>query len=1014
MASKATGDSPPPRPVLQPKRAPKTRQTTSYAKCTSLVPGAQQRVEAKEQLIVNQKRLRNGELFDEFMENTLSMPLTEAFEPQVREMFQAERCVLWIDQPEKHCLSNSSFSLVASYSKSVPGICFRSREIIHVRDASQAPGGFLSDQRIASPNSPQLFIPLVSFGTVRAVAQIVKRVGAPAFNDFEMQTAAMIMKKFGIYGDAFFSAKSLADIALSLYASDPDKVNPLELVKKHFRSDIAELWLFDVVRGTGRVYNQDLRQMVPVSCDNYGIVGFAVSARAVVNSPEVCEDPHYSEEIDGCLKGPALALSTQMGERTAWAIVLRRKAKQFSTFNEVQLKAMLPFVMKSVAGFTDECEESNFNSQLSELLDAATVITSKSGVSELVSVVEDMGRKILMAEVCVLLKVDTKKREFVRKDKRMPMTEGAAGKSLSSHGVVNFEKPVKDSALNALLEYDEEFVPTSLLAAPVYAPNGDIIAVLMGLNKVRGQSFDTNDERIITAFNIFAGIAIVNAGMYKTTVNLIEKLRKFVETTLHTNEAADLKPLLSRILSSARKLMKCKRIACYTVDNTTGGLQIFVSVGDSSNSDTSCAKEAHQTRKMVVRDLEQEDGKDKQNHPYDLSSSCVSGIFTEQNNGRGESKAPEVVTIVCKPLLNAESTVLGVVEVQLFEDMSSDEKMIFDSCATLLSMSLERVHLKELAPFGYGQLDVNDWIGEDEKGLTKIPTKLAMDTRNPILDSNFSLLDYDGIGHVKVLFALFDGLGLLESLQISSQSLFRFLSELRATYNHIPYHNWRHAVDVCQFVSYLIHTSEWKDKFTKSEILSILVAALAHDAGHEGFDKKGPAMTALYQSQSVLESQHCSVLITVLSKDDCNLFKGLPEGELKKAWNDMIQMILATDMARHFDIVGEFEKISGSFNIDDPEHRLMLMKLLIKCSDLSLAAKSGATLKSCESIADEFFEQGDRKQAPNMKPRGRDLKCLHAFMTDICLPLYEVVAKVVPALEPTAAAVRSNVENWES
>jgi hypothetical protein len=120
-------------------------EAAPFTNYKSLMPNSQQRAEAREALTQNQRRLQHEELFDFFMENSLVMPLHEAFKPQVRQMFHAERCVLWIDQPEKQSLFSPSFILSAGYTTSIPGFVCKLRNVIQVRDPSQALGGFLSD-----------------------------------------------------------------------------------------------------------------------------------------------------------------------------------------------------------------------------------------------------------------------------------------------------------------------------------------------------------------------------------------------------------------------------------------------------------------------------------------------------------------------------------------------------------------------------------------------------------------------------------------------------------------------------------------------------------------------------------------------------------------------------------------------------------------------------------------------------------------------------------------------------
>jgi hypothetical protein len=80
------------------------------------MPNSQQRREAREALTESQQRLQNEECFDTFMENSLVLPLNEAFEAPIAQMFRAERSVLWIDQAAQQQLYSPSFRLPAGYT----------------------------------------------------------------------------------------------------------------------------------------------------------------------------------------------------------------------------------------------------------------------------------------------------------------------------------------------------------------------------------------------------------------------------------------------------------------------------------------------------------------------------------------------------------------------------------------------------------------------------------------------------------------------------------------------------------------------------------------------------------------------------------------------------------------------------------------------------------------------------------------------------------------------------------
>lgn len=190
-----------------------------------------------------------------------------------------------------------------------------------------------------------------------------------------------------------------------------------------------------------------------------------------------------------------------------------------------------------------------------------------------------------------------------------------------------------------------------------------------------------------------------------------------------------------------------------------------------------------------------------------------------------------------------------------------------------------------------------------------------------------------------------------------------FLTACRASYNpKIPYHNFRHVVDVLQAVFYFLLQLRALPPFTHDnsaapgrplppkslssiltplDALTLLVVAIGHDVGHPGVNNaflvtlKAP-LAQVYNDRSVLESFHCAAFSQVLRKYWPKCL------DMRKA---MIDMILATDMGLHFDYMGKldkmktmFEKDGGSDSWDDKiiaEHKTLICALLIKCADIS-------------------------------------------------------------------------------
>ena len=548
-------------------------QTPSLScNCTTLLTASQQRDEARAALTFNQKQIANEELFDLFMENSLVLPLNEAFEPQIKQMFHSEKCVLWIDQPDKQFLVSPTFSLAAGYRSSIPGFICMNKNIIQVRDPSQAPGGFVSDPRIASANSPQLFFPISTRGTVRGVVQIVKRQGSGAFTEFDMQTASMIMKKFSIYGDFLFTSKSLTTMALSLYSGN-EKLNPLELLQKHFHCQKAELWHFDTVRMNAQLYDPKLQEMVSTNT-NCGIVTFSVTSQTIINCPDPKNDSHFVAEIDGQVDGPCLFVSMSMGKRDSWSVALRGRSKAFTTTDETQLTAILPFIVRSVAGFANSEEQLLFNAQLSELLDVATLLVASLNPSDIIKLILEQTKSLLHCEKSLFYLVENNELfSFFNPTKRIPITQGVSGEIVSSKNTINLIDPSSDKQFNIAVDSEQGYTPRSLLGAPVFSSNNnEVIAVILLLTRTDSSTFDDNDMKILGALNVFIGIALENSKLYQFSIEINSKLREFIETSLHTNQPDTLKPLLQIIFNNASQLIDSSDLSAFVVDNAKNDL----------------------------------------------------------------------------------------------------------------------------------------------------------------------------------------------------------------------------------------------------------------------------------------------------------------------------------------------------------------------------------------------------------------------------------------------------------
>lgn len=109
------------------------------------------------------------------------------------------------------------------------------------------------------------------------------------------------------------------------------------------------------------------------------------------------------------------------------------------------------------------------------------------------------------------------------------------------------------------------------------------------------------------------------------------------------------------------------------------------------------------------------------------------------------------------------------------------------------------------------------------------------------------------------------------------------------------------------------------------EVLILLASCVCHDLDHPGYNNiyQINAKTELalrYNDISPLENHHCSVAFRILENEDCNIFGSFSSDSFKTVREGMIRSILATDMARHNEILCQFREITPEFDYANKTH----------------------------------------------------------------------------------------------
>lgn len=236
----------------------------------------------------------------------------------------------------------------------------------------------------------------------------------------------------------------------------------------------------------------------------------------------------------------------------------------------------------------------------------------------------------------------------------------------------------------------------------------------------------------------------------------------------------------------------------------------------------------------------------------------------------------------------------------------------------------------------------------------------------------FDVWKYNENELIYIFIEIFKDLKLLETFKIDRPTLIKFLSSIRKSYNPNPFHNFRHCFCVTQMMYSIINITGTREKLSPLDLLVLVISCIGHDLDHPGTNNayQVNAMTDLaiiYNDSSPLENHHAAMLFMILKNAETNILANLTPTEYKEARKLIITCILATDMAKHGEIINKFKSYIDSFSYEDINHKTVLLQMLIKCSDISNEVRPNSVADSwVDNLLEEFFTQSDKEKAEGL------------------------------------------------
>ncbi|CEM01814.1 unnamed protein product [Vitrella brassicaformis CCMP3155] len=297
-------------------------------------------------------------------------------------------------------------------------------------------------------------------------------------------------------------------------------------------------------------------------------------------------------------------------------------------------------------------------------------------------------------------------------------------------------------------------------------------------------------------------------------------------------------------------------------------------------------------------------------------------------------------------------------------------------------------------------------------------------------------------------------------LKTSRSTISSFVATMVHNYHHSNYyHNFWHGVSVAQVMAMFLTASDLRPIYNGVDKFALAIASLGHDTDHPGVSNRYLTsacsfVARLYNDASVLENHHSALLFEVLAREESDVFNALRDNShaplhsrvgsgdkggstVMVTWpmlrKRIVNAILATDMAKHFDIVKDLKEIKaaemrgeeGRPTITGVSDVYQLYEMsLMHAADISNPTlpfylyREWAVRIVAEFHAQNLLEAGEHLPVSMPMVKGiTELDVANSqvgFIDFICLPLFSALTAIFPVgLTPRLALMEENRDRWK-
>lgn len=622
---------------------------------------------------------------------------------------------------------------------------------------------------------------------------------------------------------------------------------------------------------------------------------------------------------------------------------------------------------------------------------------------------------------------------------------------------------------NMTSDSDRDKSVKNLMCCPIVNSERETVGVIKAINKRKsGKLIDFSEEEdgvILQAIGDCAGVALDKARLMEGVLAAQRKndsMIRCMKAVKNSGESVD--KLMHNLVSVAYDIIEVAAVTLYLVDVAGGKLMCCVSKDKASEGEKysigegiagRVAETGHWIRiDACSTDEGYDDAIDSRKnietrnvlcHPIRDHRKNVVAVIELRNKKRGSFTEHD--TEVLETFEDEVSSALKKAALEMAAGSSGEGNMLgFMSMYSSKRMGTSKDRRRDgtvLLPGQQAKLLASPKAGTrimDIKDLHILEALKVSQTREKEHDKlkkwDFDVLSIDKSSLMVSCLDMFSIYNANDELKVDESVLHSFIVAVSKNYRENPFHSFSHGAAVMH-IAFLIMNQAGGGEFLKShDCIAILIATLCHDLDHPGttndFQKNSLSDLALtYNDRSILENHHAATAFKIMMTEDSAILANLSNSQFTYMRKMVIEMILKTDQAGHFDMVkllqthtDETKNGDPFFDITQESSRVELMSMIVHGADLGNPAypKFEMTKMWCFRVCEEFSTQVVREKELGlpvttfMEGLNNEIeiaKLQVGFVNYVILPLWNAMAILLPKLSTSVDSCVDNVKLWQ-